>query len=46
MWIIGVAFGLLCAILVYDYAAGDPRMSWSDLHTPAKPLTFKQSAKS
>jgi hypothetical protein len=33
---------MLCGILVFDYAIGDPRMSWNG-HTTAQPLGFKKS---
>jgi hypothetical protein len=46
MWIVATAFALLCGILVFDYATGDPRMSWADAHTAAKPLHFNKAAKS
>ena len=40
IWLAAFAAVALCAILVYDYAIGDPRMAW---HTTAKPLDFKKS---
>ena len=42
IWLSAFAAVVLCAILVYDYAIGDPRMAWSG-HSTAKPLDFKKS---
>jgi hypothetical protein len=42
IWLAAFAAVTLCAILVYDYAIGDPRMAWSG-HSTAKPLDFKES---
>ena len=33
---------MMCGILVFDYAIGDPHMSWTDTHTASKPLGFKK----
>ena len=45
-WILAAAFLLLCAILGYDYAIGDSRMSWAAPHATAKPLNFNKTVKS
>ena len=29
IWLAAFATVVLCAILVYDYAIGDPRLAWS-----------------
>ena len=42
IWLAAVAAVMLCAILVFDYAIGDPRMAWTG-HTTAQPLDFKKS---
>jgi hypothetical protein len=38
IWIVATALVLLCAIVVFDYATGDPRASWAGPRTssPAK----------
>jgi hypothetical protein len=40
IWLAAVTAAMLCGILVYDYAIGDPRMAWTG-HTTAQPLDFK-----
>ena len=42
IWLAAVAAVMLCAILVLDYAIGDPRMVWTG-HTTAQPPDFKKS---
>jgi hypothetical protein len=42
IWLAAVTAAMLCGILVFDYAIGDPRMAWSG-HTPAQVLDFKKS---
>ena len=43
MWIIALAFALLCGIIVFDYAIGDSRVAWTDSHMTSKPLHFKKA---
>jgi hypothetical protein len=42
MWLAAVTAAMLCGILVFDYAIGDPRISWNG-HTTAQPLSLKKS---
>jgi len=42
IWLAAVTAAMLCGILVFDYAIGDPRMAWTG-HTTAQPLDFKKS---
>jgi hypothetical protein len=42
IWLAAVTAVMLCGILVYDYAIGDPRMAWTG-HTTVQPLDFKKS---
>jgi hypothetical protein len=42
IWFAAVTAVMLCGILVYDYAIGDPRMAWTG-HSTAQPLHFKKS---
>ena len=43
IWIIAAACVMLCGIIVFDYAMGDPRVAWSDPHMTSKPLHFKKA---
>ena len=43
IWLAAVTAAMLCGILVFDYAIGDPRMAWSGGHTTSQPLGFKKS---
>jgi hypothetical protein len=42
IWLVAVAAAMLCGILVFDYAIGNPRMAWTG-HTTAHSLNFKKS---
>ena len=42
MWLAAVTAAMLCGILVFDYASGDPRMAWTG-HTTTQPLAFKKT---
>jgi hypothetical protein len=42
IWLAAVTAAMLCGILVFDYAIGDPRIAWFG-HTPAQVLDFKKS---
>jgi hypothetical protein len=45
IWLAAVAAVALCAIFVFDYAIGDPRMSWTDSQITSKQLDFKKPNK-
>ena len=43
MGIVAAALALVIAIIVFDYATGDPRASWVDAHSTLKKIDFKRS---
>jgi len=42
IWLAAVTAAMLCGILVFDYAIGDPRMARTG-HTTTQPLDFEKS---
>jgi hypothetical protein len=36
IWLTALTAAMLCGILVYDYAIGDPRMAWTG-HVTSQP---------